>query len=422
MMAAFCTYSCMYAFRKPFAVATFEGMQYFQIDYKILLITAQVLGYTLSKFLGIKIISEQKNSNRLPYILFFIAVAELSLLLFAITPAPYNIIFLFANGLPLGMVWGVVFSYLEGRKTTELLGAGLCVSFIFSSGFVKSIGKWLMVDYQISEFWMPFFTGLFFIIPLIIFVFMLDKVPMQNEEDKAERSERKSMTKTDRKKILQEFGLGLFLLILGYATLTAFRDFRDNFAAEIWTALGQGSSPEIFTLTEIPVSVFILVLTGFMIYIKNNIQAFMINHLIILLGFLTIGISTILFTNGQINPILWMVLTGTGLYMGYVPFNSILFDRMIAAFRSAGNVGFLIYLADSFGYLGSVGVLFYKNFSYPNLSWISFFTSGSLIISVGGVFLTFASMIYFHRKYKSKFASETPVALDVMIINELEQV
>lgn len=53
-LAAFGTYFCMYAFRKPFSVATFEGMVFFGINYKILLVIAQVLGYALSKFVGIQ--------------------------------------------------------------------------------------------------------------------------------------------------------------------------------------------------------------------------------------------------------------------------------------------------------------------------------------------------------------------------------
>jgi hypothetical protein len=35
------------------SVATFEGMGLFHVDYKIILIIAQVLGYALSKFIGV---------------------------------------------------------------------------------------------------------------------------------------------------------------------------------------------------------------------------------------------------------------------------------------------------------------------------------------------------------------------------------
>ena len=90
-----------------------------------------------------------------------------------------------------------------------------------------------------------------------------------------------------------------------------------------------------------------------------------------------------------------------GLYLGYIPFNSVFFDRMLATFKYVGTVGFLIYLADSFGYLGSIAVVFYKNFGQPNLSWLEFFLSGGYIISVVGTLLIFGSMIYFHVKHTS---------------------
>ncbi|HMN89437.1 MAG TPA: DUF5690 family protein, partial [Saprospiraceae bacterium] len=141
IIAAFGTYFCMYAYRKPFTVATYEGMSFVEVDYKIWLIIVQVVGYMLSKFIGIKIISEMGRRGRLIWLLGLIGIAEGALLLFALIPPPYNIICLFFNGLPLGMIWGIVFSYLEGRTFSEVLGAGLSASFIISSGAVKSVGK-----------------------------------------------------------------------------------------------------------------------------------------------------------------------------------------------------------------------------------------------------------------------------------------
>ncbi len=38
-----------------------------------------------------------------------------------------------------------------------------------------------------------------------------------------------------------------------------------------------------------------------------------------------------------------MILVGLGLYTGYIPYNAIFFERLIAVFRMSGNVGFLIY-------------------------------------------------------------------------------
>ena len=165
-IAAFGAYFCMYAFRKPFAVATFEDLSVLGIDYKIVLIITQVLGYMLSKFIGIKVISELEPRQRLMYLLGLIGISEVALILFGWVSQPYNFIFLFFNGLPLGMIWGIVFSYLEGRKYTEILGVILCTSFIVSSGVVKSIGLWVMASWdQMDSLLIPLIkTGKSFLI------------------------------------------------------------------------------------------------------------------------------------------------------------------------------------------------------------------------------------------------------------------
>ena len=160
-VSAFGAYTSMYAFRKAFAAGTFTGQQYLHIDYKVWLVIAQIIGYTLSKFYGIRFIAEVKGAKRGPTILLLVGIAWLALLGFALVPAPYNIIFLFINGFPLGLIWGLVFGYLEGRRSTEFMAAVLSISLIFGSGFVKTIGQTLIHVYHISEYNMPFFTGAF---------------------------------------------------------------------------------------------------------------------------------------------------------------------------------------------------------------------------------------------------------------------
>lgn len=398
IIAAFCTYSCMYAFRKPFAVATFSDFALWGVDYKIWLITAQVLGYTLSKFLGIKIVSEMGGKHRAISIVILIGIAGLALFFFAIVPPPYNIPFLFLNGLPLGMVWGLVFSYLEGRKLTEILGAGLSISFIFSSGFVKTVGAWVMLDWGVSNFWMPFVTGMLFALPLLFFVWMLNQLPPPTEEDERLRTKRKPMNKAERWEFLLLFAPGLILLVIAYIFLTAFRDFRDNFAREIWISLGYGEDVAIYTETEVPIALAVLLIMGLLMLIKSNRKALNTYHLLIAFGFLLVGASTFAFEQAWINPPLWMTLVGLGLYLGYVPFNSILFDRLLAAFKYVGTAGFLIYVADSFGYLGSVGVLFYKNFGHAELSWLRFFIVSAYTMTFVGSALMILSMIYFRHR------------------------
>ncbi len=399
-LVAFCTYSCMYAFRKPFTAATFDNLFIWGLKYKDVLIMTQLVGYTLSKFLGIKIIAEMKSKNRGWNILKLIAFAAVSLFLFAVTPAPYNIIFLFLNGIPLGMVWGIVFSFLEGRKTTEFMGSIMAVSFIFSSGFVKSVGKWLLKVEGVSEWWMPLATGLIFLVPMIIFIFLLEQIPEPTAEDIEHRSERKPMNADERKDFIKSYLPGIVALVIAYVSLTIIRDFRDNFAADIWKELGYNDA-SIFTETEIPVSLIILLSMSLLILIKDNLRALQVNHYIVGFGFLLAGGSTFLFTHQVISAFWWMVLNGTGLYLGYVPFNVVFFERKIAAIRKPANVGFLMYIADSFGYLGSIGILLFKNFSGNTLSYANFFIDAIYLVSIVGIAFMLFSLLYFNKRIKA---------------------
>lgn len=399
-VASFGVYFCMYAFRKPFTVATFEGLEVFHIDYKILLIIAQVIGYVISKFIGIKIISELKANQRIFYLLGLIGISEIALVFFALVPKPYNIFFMLLNGVPLGMIWGIVFSYLEGRKFTEILGVALSTSFIVSSGVVKSVGFFVMDSLHFSAFWMPAITGLLFVGPLLFFAWMLERIPKPSAEDIALRSERNPMTNKDRKKVVLQFLFPITIWVLFYTYLTAFRDFRDNFARELWDSIGYKDDIGVYTSSEIIVAFIVLLVLGAAFYFRDNMKALFFYQILLLLGSVSIGVSTFLFHTQNISPFSWMVVSGFGLYICYVPFNCLFFDRFIAAFKIKGNAGFFIYIADAFGYLGSVAVLLYKNFGQPNLSWLDFFMDGAYLIALMGIVVTISSMIYLNRKKK----------------------
>jgi hypothetical protein len=134
--------------------------------------------------------------------------------------------------------------------------------------------------------------------------------------------------------------------------------------------------------------------------IKNNFKALLVNHLAVLSGVLIIGLSTFLFQEKTISPYIWILLTGFGAFMGYVPFNAILFDRLIAAFKYESNSGFLIYFADSFAYLTSIGVMLFKNFGAPKQSSMGYFINAGYVIMFTGIVLISISIFYYYNKYK----------------------
>ncbi len=390
----------MYAFRKPFTAGVYLDIYLWGLEYKTVLVFAQVAGYTISKFLGIKYISELKAVNRVRYIFALVGVSWLALLFFAIVPHPFNWPFLILNGLPLGMIWGVVFSFLEGRKNTDLLAAGLASSFIVASGFVKSIGKYLVIE-GISEFWMPFFTGAIFIPSLCLGVFLLSIIPPPSEDDISDRTARRAMNSTERKAFFLSFAPGIVMITLIYMALTAYRDFRDNFAVEIWTDLGYGESPEVLTLSEIPIAITVLILSSLTILIKNHRKGFYINLLSIHIGGILAIVSTALFQFGIIGPLLWMIAVGFAMYLPYMYYNTVFFERWLAFFKYSANIGFLIYICDSFGYLSSLGVMLFRDLFFRDLGWVNFFIK--ITYGMGFIGLAFAilSLLYFLKRERS---------------------
>lgn len=399
-VAAFSTYTSMYGFRKGITAVSFEGVAFGGIDYKIWLITAQVLGYALSKGIGVKVVSEMKPAQRPLYILLLIGMAELALLGFALIPAPYNILMLFLNGLPLGMVYGTVIGFLEGRRQTEVLVAALTASFIFASGLVKTVAL-LLMQMGLTAYWTPFFTGLLFVIPLTLSVWALSRLPAPTLEDQEARTERRPMGREDRQRFIQTFSVGLVLLIISYVLLSAFRDFRDNFAPEILEGMASGN-PALFTQTETAIAVIILVMMAGIRWVTDNFRAFTYINLLMLAGAVTVGVSTILYQNGVLGIGTWFMLTGLGMYMGYVPCNGIYFERLVASFKYVSTVGFIVTLADWYGYLGSVAVLLYKNFGQGGISFHTFYLYGCYVLSGSYAVLTLVSYLYFRRTFLSR--------------------
>ena len=397
-LAGFCAYFSMYAFRKPFTAATFEGVEgwTFAVDYKVALVIAQLLGYALSKWIGIKLIAEADEAGRCRAILGLIGFSWLALVGFALTPAPWNVGFLFLNGLPLGLIWGLVFGFMEGRRVSDVLGAILCSSFILSSGVVKAVGK-MLLQAGVSEVWMPAAAGAVFSPLLLMAVYGLSQLPPPSEADEMARVRRSPMGAAERARFLRDYWPGVALMTLAYVLLTVFRDFRDNFSAEIWQALGQGQAASVFAASEAPVAVAILVLLGGLMLIRNNRHAFFIMHGVVIGGAALIALSTLCFQLGVASPMLWMMGSGMGLYMAYTPFNAVMFDRMIAATGRVATAGFLIYLADAAGYLGTAAMLIYRSFVLVDLNWLQFFIVLAYTTAGAAFFLILFSLFHFWR-------------------------
>jgi hypothetical protein len=400
LFAAFGTYFCMYAFRKPFTAATYSDATFAGIGLKTALVTAQVAGYSLSKFIGIRVVSEMRPEHRARTLISLVVFSELSLVLFALVPTPWNVVFMFLNGLPLGMVFGLVMGFLEGRRVTELLTAGLCASFIVADGATKSAGAMLLAV-GVPEHWMPAAAGAVFLLPLIGFVSVLALTPAPSAGDRLERSDRVPMTSADRRILARRYGYGLAALVLMYLMVTILRSLRADFAAEIWQGLGEPAAPSQFTISETLIALAVILINGSLVVVRDNRRAFQISLFTSFVGFLLLLAVSVLQGRG-LSPFQFMVVTGLGLYLPYVAVHATLFERLLAMTRDRGNVGFLLYVADSVGYAGYVVCILLKEMIQPRGGFLPFFLMSvqmTALLSIGCVI--FSGLFFLSRKRRN---------------------
>lgn len=278
--AALLSYSLVYALRKPYTAAAFDGLTFLGSDYKVAVTTIQILGYVISKFFGIKLISELKREKRFRFFVASAVMAEAALVGFGLLPVPYNVIAMFVNGLSLGCMWGVIFSFIEGRKVTDILASLLGVSMVFSSGFAKSFG--------------------------------------------------------------------LFALF---------------------------------------------------IFFRSNIKAIMGLMALVLAGCLTLTYVSFNYNTLNLRPVTWLFIISLSLYIAYLTFQTIFFDRFIACFRIKGNVGFFIALIDFIGYIGTVTLLSTKESLDIKTDWFALFNHMACFVGAACTVLFSVAAVLIYRRY-----------------------
>jgi hypothetical protein len=401
--AAFATYFSMYAFRKPFLAVTYDTGGLLWLEPKTLLAVSQLFGYLASKYVGSVVVSGIRPGQRKWFLFSLIGAAELALVLFAVVPDALRPLAIMANGFPLGMVWGLVVLYLEGRRTSEILLAVLTSSYIFASAIVKDIGRWMISDMGVSTFWMPAATGAMFLPVFLIAVTALDQVPRPTDADRAERVARRPMTGEERKLFVSTFKVGLAFQFLVFFFITAFRDVRDIYSIEVFEALGYGGEPTLFTQTEwIPGVVAALALMSLSMLPAGKPTAILGNYAVMLTGVVLLASGTLAFDMGQITGLNWMVLTGVGGYLMYVANATVFWDRLIASTGFVGTAVFAAYLSDSFGYSGSFLLQVFRDAFLAGTSRLDFLRWFSYGVSALGAVIALFNGAYFVRQARAR--------------------
>src|SRR5699024_5536304 len=149
-------------------------------------------------------------------------------------------------------------------------------------------------------------------------------------------SNRLPLNGRQRKELFIDFMPFLVLLFVANLMLVVLRDIKEDFLVKIIDMSGQSSW--LFAQIDTIVTLIILALFGAMVFVKSNIKV-----LVVLLGLVILGTAAMSFISFnydslQLNAITWLFAQSLCLYVAYLCFQSIFFDRFIACFKIKGNV------------------------------------------------------------------------------------
>lgn len=404
--AALLSYSLVYALRKPFTAASFENAEFFDMDYKVVVTISQILGYVVSKFIGIKLISELQSEERFKFILTSVLLAEASLILFGLLSTPFNVAAMFLNGLSLGCMWGVIFSFIEGRRVTDILASLLGVSMVISSGTAKSVGLYVMNHLHVSEFWMPALIGAVALPLLLLLGWALNKLPEPNKEDIAMKSERETLNGKQRWELFKSYMPFLSMLFIANIAIVVLRDIKEDFLVNIIDV--SAYSPWLFAQIDSVVTLIILGIFGLMVLVKDNLKALSVLFGLIIAGMIVMSVVSFGQQQLRLSPVIWLFIQSLCLYIAYLTFQTIFFDRFIACFRIRGNVGFFIVTTDFLGYTGTVLVLVLKEFCNPDIDWAVFYNQFAGYVGIFCCVTFVCSFVYLHQRFRKETGVTAP--------------
>lgn len=93
-----------------------------------------------------------------------------------------------------------------------------------------------------------------------------------------------------------------------------------------------------------------------------------------------------------------MVILGVGMYVPYVAVHTTIFERLIALGRERGNIGFLMYVADSAGYLAYAAVIVGHSALTSTGNFLTFFLDAAMwTLGVALVSILSALVLYLRR-------------------------
>ena len=139
-----------------------------------------------------------------------------------------------------------------------------------------------------------------------------------------------------------------------------------------------------------------------MVFVKSNIKVLVILLSMVVAGTATMSFVSLNYDTLQLSTVTWLFIQSLSLYIAYLCFQSIFFDRFIACFKIKGNVGFFIVTIDFIGYTGTVLVLMFKEFFNTDINWLDFYNQMSGYVGIICTVAFSCSIVYLVQRHKKE--------------------
>ena len=313
--------------------------------------------------------------------------------------APLKIISVLIGSIFCSAIFGVEFTYLEGRSNGDVFIAAVNTVVFFGSSLCRAIGA-ALIRGGVPGRWMPILAVTLYSPITILSLYCLDAMPNPTEADIASMGERTIMASSEKSAFISNHAFGLTPLLLGFAFAAGFRFLRDFFALEIYReVLDREPEPLDYLLADWIGGAFCIASLLAMSRVTDNVRVLMLLLCMFAGGGLIIGLATFLFQREWISPELWIISIGVGLTCTITPFSGSLFDRIMACTRTKGTATFLINFGDAVAYVGVFLSLAYKTFS-DGTSYEALFLTGCRVFTLILLITGALSTMYWSRVAK----------------------
>ena len=158
----------------------------------------------------------------------------------------------FLGALPCSVLYGAIFSYIEGRRSTDILIAAMNFTLIAAGGASRSTAAALIAA-GVPPYLMPAVAAVGAAVVAIPLLHVVARLPSASQLDVEQRSQRGAMSCKQKLELFRHYRFVVPAMIVAYTIIMGLRQYRDFFAVELYAqALGYTASSWTYLVFDLP--------------------------------------------------------------------------------------------------------------------------------------------------------------------------